>query len=149
MESEWEIRKTRQMAALSPLLSAAGLFIHPVACTLLPFVYYLFLRRGSRELAKTVALRTADLAFTVQIFLILVGLGLHLLALLSGNDPAGFGRWQLLLGGIIAVYFFANLIIALVLAWRGSAWRFPLSLRLAERIFAALGKRPAADPSGR
>ncbi len=69
----------RMLAALAPLLAAAGALVYPAASTLLPFVLFLFLRGRDLPLARDAALRTADLAFSVYLALTVIGLGISAL----------------------------------------------------------------------
>jgi hypothetical protein len=138
--------KERQLAALSPLVCAATAFIHPVATTIVPFVLYLFLRKRPEPFAATYALRTADLAFTLQLLLIL--LDLVLLALLSMEATAGIVdlRIKTIVLVVLLSYFFISLAYAVVQGFRGRTIRYLVSFRLAERVFAALqGRNKTTD----
>jgi hypothetical protein len=141
--------KERQLAALSPLVCAATAFIHPVATTIVPFVLYLFLRKRPEPFAATYALRTADLAFTLQLVLILTDL--LLVVLLSMEATAEFVdlRVKTIMIVILLSYFFISLAYAVVQGFRGITIRYLFSFRLAERVFAALqGRNKPVDDTG-
>ena len=63
--------------ALAPLSSIAGIFIHPLASTITPLVLYFIFRNKRPQVAK-VALQTADLAFSIQLWIMLISLALML-----------------------------------------------------------------------
>ncbi len=130
----------RMLAALAPLLAAAGALVYPAASTLLPFVLFLFLRGRDLPLARDAALRTADLAFSVYLALTVIGLGIS--ALWSMETTAALvpaGAITLVTAAVL-LYFFVVLAIALVMALLGRGFRYPLSFRLAERILGVLEK---------
>jgi hypothetical protein len=133
--------RERQLAALSPLVCAATAFIHPVATTIVPFVLYLFMRNRPNPLAATYALRTADLAFTLQLVLILTDL--LLVALSSMEATADFVdlRIKTIIVAVVLSYFFISLAYAVVQGFRGITIRYLFSFRLAERVFGALQNR--------
>ena len=62
------IQQEKHYAALAPILALMGLFIHPMASTILPLILFFIFYWLGREAAQLVALRTADLVFTVQLF---------------------------------------------------------------------------------
>ena len=78
----------RSYMALAPLSSLAGIFINPLASTITPFLLF-FIFRNSRPAVSKVALQTADLAFSTQLWIILISLALRLglsLDLVVAND---------------------------------------------------------------
>ena len=67
----------RSYMALAPLSSLAGIFINPLASTITPFILF-FIFRNSRPAVSKVALQTADLAFSIQLWIMLISLALML-----------------------------------------------------------------------
>ena len=130
----------RQYAALAPSLALAGIFIHPVASTLIPFVMFLIYRQLQKGFAGETALRTADLAFSIQIWIMLTSLGV-MLAMSSNAITTGQAEsLQRAATVLVLAYFVVSLIIAGVQAFRGQSFKHWLSFRLAERVFSALQK---------
>jgi hypothetical protein len=139
--------RQRQLAALCPLACAAAAFIHPVATTLVPFVMYLLLHR--QPFAAAYAIRTADLAFTLQILLFLTDL--LLVAMLSMAATANHvdAHYKTLVVAVLLSYFFISLAYAVVQGFRGRNLRYLVSFHLAERVLQSLqGRRLQNDQSG-
>ena len=67
----------RSYMALAPLSSLAGIFINPLASTVTPLILF-FIFRKSRPQVSKVALQTADLAFSIQLWIMLISLSLML-----------------------------------------------------------------------
>ena len=130
----------KQYAALAPALSLAGVFIHPIASSLIPFAMFILYRYWQKGFAGETALRTADLAFSIQIWIMLLSLLLMLalsLAVLSNSQAQSL---QTIGTVLILAYFVISLIIAGAQAFRGKLFQHGLSFRLAERIISALQK---------
>ena len=110
--------RQRQYMALAPLAALAAIFINPLASTIAPLVIYFIFRNKRTDVAKT-ALRTADLAFSIQIWIILMSLALRLgisLNIVAINET------QQMMGiatSIILIIYIVSLIFATVQAFNG------------------------------
>lgn len=138
-------QKEKHYAALAPLLSLAGIFAHPIASIIIPLILFFIFYWRRLELAQTIALRTADLAFSVMLFLVVTDL--LLLAYVSvyptTQDQAHtIGKIKTF---AILVYMIGYLIAATIQALRGKTIRFYLSLRIAERVFIAVNKNKSSS----
>ena len=89
-------QQEKHYAALAPIMALAGVFAHPVASTLLPLILFFFFNWKQMSFARLVALRAADLAFSMQviIFLSSVLLMVYLLgfALVNHESHHGFQK---------------------------------------------------------
>ncbi len=132
----------RQYAALAPVFALAGVFIHPSASTLIPFILFFIFRKLNKPFAEGVALRTADLAFTIQLAIMLFSLGLRLALFFISISTQLASQLMSLFTVIVLVYFAVSLVIGGVQAVRGQVFRYWVSFRIAERIFTALDKKP-------
>ena len=65
------IQQEKHYAALAPIMALTGVFAHPAASTVLPLILFFIFRWRNMEFAKLVALRAADLAFSVQLYLVI------------------------------------------------------------------------------
>ena len=131
----------RNYAPLAPLLAFAGIFVHPMASTLLPFMLFVMYRWLNKPFAMTVALRTMDMAFTIQFVIIFSSL---LIRLLLWQQQISVPQAQQTLAMVtLAVlgYFILLLVIASVQAVRGRDYVYWGSFRLAERFLHALNQR--------
>jgi hypothetical protein len=138
-----ETRKQRLLAGLAPLFCIAGFFAtpaNPVGSTLAPFLLFLFLRRRDYPTATSHALRTADFAFSMNIYWLLAQYGVHALGLIGGSFTPG-PNLLLRLGFLLFAYFMAMLVVDFVQGLRGREFKYPLSFRMAERIFVAMERR--------
>lgn len=132
--------KKRQYMALAPLLSLAAIFISPIASTLSPLVVYFIFRNKRPDVGK-VALRTADLAFSMQLWIILISLALMMgisINIFTANDAR-----QLMNSAtsIILVIFIASLLFAIYKAFNDEACEHIFSFKIAERVFKLLNKK--------
>ena len=124
----------RSYMALAPLSSLAGIFINPLASTITPFILY-FIFRKSRPAVSKVALQTADLAFSTQLWIKLISLALMLgisLDLVVANDA------KQIMGqatSIILIIFVVSLFFALYQALNGRTCKHLFSFKIAERVF--------------
>lgn len=125
--------KERQYMTLAPLLALAGIFIDPIASTLAPLVLY-FIFRNSRPNTARIALRTADLAFSVQLWIVLTSLAFMLLIsadLLTPNDVKPMMGMATI---IILAIFVISLLVATYQAFKGNVYKYLFSFRIAERV---------------
>ena len=129
--------KEKRYAALAPLLAIAGIFIHPVASTLLPLVMFLVLHRQAKVDASTIALRAADLVFSAQLVIILANLFVGLLFNLVSISAQAAQTILLVINMTVLIYLMVSLSIAAVQAFRGQVYRHLVSFRLAERVLSA------------
>ena len=130
----------RSYMALAPLSSLAGIFINPLASTITPFLLF-FIFRNSRPAVSKVALQTADLAFSTQLWIMLISLALMLgisLDLLVANDA------KQIMGqatSIILIIFVVSLFFALYQALNGRSCKHLFSFKIAERVFNLINTR--------
>lgn len=136
-------KQQRHYAAIASIMTLAGMFIHPVAATIIPVVLYILYSWRQMLFARLVALRAADLAFSVQLYLILAS---ALLAALTWVKPISESDVHSMMTTITlsaVAYMALSLIIAAVQAFRCKSFQHILSLKIAERL---LGKGKH-DPS--
>lgn len=137
--------KQRSYMALAPLSSLAGIFINPLASTITPLILF-FIFRNSRPEVGEVALQTADLAFSIQLWIMLISLALMLgisLDLVVANDAQ---QMMATATSIILVIFVISLIFALYQALIGKTCKHIISFKIAERVFNLINNRnPAED----
>ena len=130
----------RSYMALAPLSSLAGIFINPLASTITPFILY-FIFRKSRPAVSKVALQTADLAFSIQLWIMLISLALMLgisLDLLVAHDA------KQIMGqatSIILIIFVVSLFFALYQALNARSCKHIFSFKIAERVFNLINTR--------
>ena len=127
-------RNTRLLAGLGPVLSAMGVFIHPAATILLPFALHLFTRKRPDTLVSLSALRAADLAFSVYIWLTLKDLVLIGMSRVESLAHYATEANHSLITVLLLAYLLISLTAGFVQAMRGRLFRYPLSFRIAERI---------------
>ena len=128
------LQQEKQYAALAPIMALAGIFAHPFATTLLPLALFFFYNWRKMEFAGRVALRAADLAFSMQLYLILASA--LLLAYMSFN-PLPAQQAEDITSNITLVavgYLIISFVIAAIQAVRGKSFNDFLSLKIAERI---------------
>lgn len=135
------VQQEKHYAALAPIMALMGMFAHPVASTVLPLILFFIFYWRRMELAQLIALRAADLAFTVQLIMVTV-------SLVFAGYFSMYPTPELQAHQIYSVTTFAVLIIMLVSlvigtvqAFRGKAIKYYLSLRIAERVFNAVSKK--------
>lgn len=134
--------KQRQYMSLAPLLALAGIFIDPIASTVAPLVLY-FIFRNSRPNVGLIALRTADLAFSVQLWIVLVSLGLMLAISMNLLVPSEAQQMMAVATIAILAIFVISLAVATYQAFRGNVYKYLFSFRIAERVLG-LVKKPTA-----
>jgi uncharacterized Tic20 family protein len=134
-------RTERQLAALGPLLAAAGAFVHPVASTLLPFVLYTAVRSRSLPFAGLAALRAADLAFSIYLWHVIASLLLVTSSHFQATAWLATRDNMAMMTAALLIYFFVSLAIGLIQALRGKQLRYVLSFSVAERVLGAV-RRP-------
>jgi len=135
--------KQQSYMALAPLAALAGIFINPLASTLAPLVIYFIFRHKRAEVAKT-ALRTADLAFSVQLWIILFSLVLMLgisLEMIATNETQ---QMMVVATSIILIVYVASLAYAAFQAFNGKICKHFFSFKIAERVFTLVEKRQPA-----
>ena len=135
------IQQEKQYAALAPIMALAGVFAHPVASTVLPLILFFIFNWRNMDFARMVALRAADLAFSIQLFLVLASA--LLVAYLSFNpmtEQQAHGIFTNVT--LIAVaYLIVSLVAGAIQAMRGVEFKYILSLKIAERVLSAYNKR--------
>jgi hypothetical protein len=133
-------QQQKQYAALAPIMAMAGVFAHPAASTVLPLILYFIFRWRNMDFAGLVALRSADIAFSVLLFLML---GSVLLTVYVSYKPMPQHEIQGIIRYLTLVtvgYLIISLAIGIIQAFRGKATNYWLSLRIAERILSASTK---------
>lgn len=134
----------RSYMALAPLSSLAGIFINPLASTVTPLILY-FIFRKTRPMVSKVALQTADLAFSIQLWIMLISLALMLgisLDWIAANDA------KQIMGqatSIILIVFVASLLFALYQALNCRGCTHIFSFKIAERVFNLVNGRHHND----
>lgn len=133
-------RKQRSYMALAPLSSLAGIFINPLASTLAPLVLY-FIFKNSRPEVSKVALQTADLAFSIQLWFVLTSLALMLGISLDIIIAADAREMMDMATKIILIIFVVSLLFATYQAINGRSCKHIISFKIAERVFNNFNKR--------
>lgn len=142
--------RERTIASMGPLLSVAGALVTPVASTLAPFVLFLFVRNRGLPFARLHALRAADFAFSIYLWLLILGFGLAGLAgLFPQLQALGSQASHLAVARGLVLGYLLLMVIGLVQALRGRPIRYVLSFRLAERVFLILERRAGAGEGPR
>lgn len=134
----------RSYMALAPVSSLAGIFINPLASTVTPLILY-FLFRNSRPKVAKVALQTADLAFSVQLWIMLISLVLMLGISLDLVVPAESQQMLSMATSIILVIFVVSLLFALYQALNGRTCTHIFSFKIAERVFNLISNKPDSN----
>ncbi len=133
--------KNRSYMALPPLLAIAGVFIHPLASTIAPLVLF-FIFRNRRPDVATISLRTADMAFSIQLWIMLISLALMLLISVNMVSPNDARYMMQTATTIILAIFVVSLAVASYQAFNNKIYKYLFSFRIAERVISAVS-RPA------
>lgn len=134
--------KQRSYMALAPLASLAGIFINPLASTAPPLILF-FLFSNSRPKVAKVALQTADLAFSTQLWIVLMsltlmlGISLEWINTIEAREIMGTATL------VILVIFVVSLLFAVYQALNGRSCTHIFSFKIAERVFNLVNKRNA------
>jgi len=135
--------KQRQYMALAPLTALAGIFIDPLASTVAPLILY-FIFRGRRADVATTALRTADLAFSIQLWIVLCSLALMLGLSLNLVDTNQAKQIMGMATSTILVLFMFSLLFASYYAFKGKIFKHFISFKIAERVLNLVDKKKTA-----
>lgn len=135
------VQQEKHYAALAPIMALMGIFAHPVASTVLPLILFFIFYWRRMELAQLIALRAADLAFTVQLVLVIASLLFAGYFSLYPTTEQDAHRLVSLTTLTILIFMIVSLLIGIVQAFRGKAFKYTLSLRIAERIFNAVSNK--------
>lgn len=130
----------RGYMALAPILSLAGIFISPYASTLPPLILY-FLFSSRRPMVAKVALQTADLAFSIILWIWLISLSLGMantLNWLTGNEVKQI--WSMATSTIILI-FVISLFYAIYKAYKGHGCTHFFSFKIAERVLNVVNNK--------
>ena len=125
--------RQRSYMALAPLSALAAIFINPLACTVIPLILF-FIFRTSRPKVSLVALQTADLAFSVQLWIILTSLAVLMGISLDIFTPEDARDMMATATSIILILFTASLAFASYRAIQGKDCRHLFSFKIAERL---------------
>ena len=134
----------RSYMALAPLSSLAGIFINPLASTITPLILF-FIFKNSRPQVAKVALQTADLAFSIQLWIMLISLSLMLgisLDWIIANDA------QQIMGAatiVILLIFVISLLFSVYQAFNGRSCTHIFSFKIAERVFNLINNKSMKD----
>lgn len=124
----------RSYMALAPLSSLAGIFINPLASTVAPFILF-FIFRNSRPEVSKVALQTADLAFSIQLWIMLISLALMLGISLEWIVASDAKQIMGQATSIILIMFVVSLLFAVYQALNAKSCSHIFSFKIAERVF--------------
>ena len=130
----------RSYMALAPLSSLAGIFINPLASTITPFILF-FIFRNSRPEVSKVALQTADLAFSIQLWIMLISLALMLGISLDWIVASDAKQIMGQATSIILIMFVASLLFAVYQALNARSCTHIFSFKIAERVFNLIDSR--------
>jgi len=130
----------RSYMALAPLSSLAGIFINPLASTITPLILY-FIFRKTRPLVSKVALQTADLAFSIQLWIVLTSLALMLGISAEWVIASEAEEMMGIATSVILILFVVSLLFALYQAINGRSCTHFFSFKIAERIFSQINGR--------
>ena len=139
-----KITRQGSYMALAPLGSLAGIFISPFASTIAPLILFIIFRNSRPDVGK-VALQTADLAFSIQLWIMLISLALMLgisLDWIIENDA------RQIMGtatSVILLIFVASLVFAIYQAFRARGCTHIFSFKIAERVFNLISDKPMKD----
>lgn len=124
----------RSYMALAPLSSLAGIFINPLASTVTPLILF-FIFRSSRPKVAKVALQTADLAFSIQLWIMLISLAVMLGISMNWLVAEDAKLIMSQATSIILVLFVVSLFFAVYQAVNGRTCTHIFSFKIAERVF--------------
>jgi len=136
--------KQRQYMALAPLASLAGIFIDPLASTIAPLLLY-FIFRNKQPNAGITALRAADLAFSIQLWIVLISL---ILMLGISINVVSTSQTQQMMGiatTLILVIFMVSLLYAAYQAFTGKMCTYIISFKIAERVLGLVDKKKTTN----
>ena len=136
----------RSYMALAPLSSLAGIFINPLASTITPLILY-FIFRNSRPAVSKVALQTADLAFSIQLWIMLISLALMLGISLDWITAIDARQIMGVATSVILVIFVVSLFFAVYQAFNARGCRHIFSFKIAERVFNLISARKSEKKS--
>ncbi|MCK5386071.1 MAG: DUF4870 domain-containing protein [Gammaproteobacteria bacterium] len=134
----------RSYMALAPLSSLAGIFINPLASTVTPLILY-FIFRSSRPAVSKVALQTADLAFSIQLWIMLISLALMLGISLDWIVASDAKEMMGIATSVILIIFVVSLLFALYQAINGRSCTHIFSFKIAERVFNLINTRKSEN----
>ena len=140
--------KQRSYMALAPLASLAGIFINPLASTAVPLIIY-FIFSSQRPKVAKVALQTADLAFSIQLWIMLISLSLMLgisVDWLNANEAKEIMSTAT---SVILVIFIVSLVFALYQAVNGRTCSHLFSFKIAERVLTLVNNKNIEKESGK
>jgi len=134
-------QQEKHYAALAPIMALAGVFAHPMASTLLPLGLFFFFNWKKMTFARLIALRAADLAFSMQLIIFLTsGLLMIYISYFSMSEQQVRGIYSTITL-IVLLYMTISLLIGIVQAFRGKTFSYFLSFKIGERVFDAVGKK--------
>jgi len=132
--------KQRSYMALAPLTSLAGIFINPLASTAPPLILF-FLFNAKRPKVAKVALQTADLAFSIQLWIMLISLTLMLGISLDWINTNEAREIMGTATSVILVIFVVSLLFALYQALNGRSCTHIFSFKIAERVYNLINNK--------
>lgn len=138
----------RSYMALAPLASLAGIFISPLASTAVPLILY-FIFSSQRPKVAKVALQTADLAFSIQLWIMLISLSLMLgisVNWLNANEAKEIMGTAT---SIILLIFIISLLFALYQAINNRTCTHLFSFKIAERVLTLVNNKNTEKESAK
>jgi len=139
--------KHRSYMALAPLSALAAIFINPLACTIIPLILF-FIFRSSRPKVAEVALRTADLAFSIQLWMMLISLFLLLGISVDFITPQEAKEITSTATLVVILLFIASLLIATYKAIKGQSYSHIFSFKIAEKVLKLTSKAAKDNNNG-
>ena len=133
--------RDNQIAALAPILALAGIFAHPSATVILPLLIFFIFHWQKKSFPRLVALRAADLAFSVQLALIIFSALLITYLYFYPLPEATTRRTISLVTLALILYLGMSLIISSILAFRGKNYKPLVSFRIGERVLNSLEQK--------
>ena len=133
-------KKQRSYMALAPLTSLAGIFISPLASTAPPLILFFLFSNRRPKIAK-VALQTADLAFSIQLWIMLISLALMLGISLDWLNASQAKEMMTTATTIILGIFIISLLFAIYQAINGRSCTHFFSFKIAERVFKLINNK--------
>ena len=133
-------KKQKSYMALAPITSLAGIFIHPLASTVTPLILFFIFNKRRPKVTKA-AIQTADLAFSIQLWIMLISLFLSLGISLSWINANEAREMMDMATMIILAIFVVSLFFAIYQAFNGRTCTHLFSFKIAERVMKLVDKK--------
>jgi uncharacterized Tic20 family protein len=140
-------KQEKQYAALTPILTIAGIFAHPMASVILPLVMFFIFYWRRKTNASLVAIRCADLAFSIQLTIIITSL-LVMLAMSVFSITQQEARIVMTsVTVVLLLYMTLSLALATFMVFRDKIFRHWFSFRIGERLLKTLRQGKTLEES--